>query len=142
MTHSQSIAKVFTYVGYILLIPAILGTAISLLTVYLAIIPIAISSVGIYLLMGYRKHGKGELNEGKIISLWVKTAIFNFVLLVPSILVAYQNESIHTINEWLTGNIAARLYFSIVMWQLMAVLLSISAVADELRSNQNIGNVP
>ncbi len=95
------------------------------------------------MLLGYRKHSRGELSEGKIMPLWIGTAVFNFVLLIPQFLLLSNLPSFNEINLSIqSSGVFGSLYLSMVIWQMLAVVLSISAIVSEVSTNRNSGNVP
>ena len=88
-TVSQKIARAFEIVDYFLLIPAGLGLFLAIIT--FSWFTVAIGSVfalGCVLLVGYIKHSRGRLNEKYIPALWISSAAYNALLLLPVILYA------------------------------------------------------
>lgn len=144
MTHSQSIAKVFTIIGYIMLIPAVLGVLASFLTASpMIIIPLSLLFFGSWLLRSYQRHWRGDLKEENIKAMWISSAIFNSMLLLPQILFFSQTLSLNELSESIKSSGGyGSIYLSIVIWQLFAIFLSISAIRSELKINRNIDNVP
>ena len=91
MNYSQKIARAFEIAGYILLIPAGFGVFAASLLIkdapWFTLLIYAIFVFGFYLLVGYFKHSRGKLDESRVRSLWIATAVFNGVLLLPAIAV-------------------------------------------------------
>lgn len=144
MTHSRTVAKVFVIACYILLIPFVLAVVFSMMwNVLAAVIPIVVGSFGVYLLLGYRKHAKGELSSGKVLTLWFGTIGYNFLLLIPPIFFLFSIRSLSGINSTIkSGGTFASLYFALVSWQIISILLAASAVRSNRNINQSNGNVP
>ena len=83
-TYSQKIARVFEIADYILLVPAILG--ILLATLFFSgatLVVYGIFIAGIILLVGYRRHWRGDLDPENLTKLWSGTAVYNSILLLP-----------------------------------------------------------
>jgi hypothetical protein len=94
-TYSQKVSRVFEIICYLLLIPTFVSLIypfimfVSGLTsgqgelALIGLLPFAIVGVGIALLIGYYKHSRGFLEEKKVPALWMTTAIYNLLLLLP-----------------------------------------------------------
>ena len=131
-THSQTIAKIFTVIAYILLVPGLIGTVLSVLTISLAILTIPICGIGIWLLVGYHKHFRCNLGENKIMPLWYGTIIYNSVLLIPQVWSILKSYSIFQLDYVIyQGGVGASIHFALISWQLIAILLAITAIRDE-----------
>lgn len=88
-TYSQKIARVFEIVDYILLVPAILGVLLATLIFSGAtLIVYGVFISGVLLLIGYRRHSRGNLSPENMTALWMGTAIYNFILLLPCLFLA------------------------------------------------------
>ncbi len=152
MTDSKSIAKVFTIFGYVFLIPA---SFLILVPTYLffmfvstsdfkaaivALLGIAAYMFGVLLFVGYRKHSKGNLEERKIIPLWLGTLVFNISLILPLIYLVFQEFPLTKI--WQTEvkirsfGIVGAVFTGILIWQSAAIWLSIQALIYEARNDQ------
>jgi hypothetical protein len=92
-TFSQQTARAFEIAGYILMIPALLGVFSATLLIGSAPwFPLAIYLIfisGVVLLVGYFKHSRGRLNEKYFSALWLGTAIYNGLLLLTVLLIAF-----------------------------------------------------
>lgn len=88
MNYSQKIARAFEIADYLLLIPAGFGVFAASLLIkdvpWFTFLIYAIFGFGFVLLVGYFKHSRGRLNESRVRALWIATAIFNGVLLLPA----------------------------------------------------------
>ena len=90
-TYSQKIARVFEIVDYILLLPAIPGVLLATLAFSaLTFIVYGVFIVGVLLLVGYRRHARGALGPENFSMLWIATAVYNFILLLPCLIYASQ----------------------------------------------------
>jgi hypothetical protein len=99
-TYSQKVARVFELICYVLLIPAIISLIYPAIAVFggllqgraevffVGLIPFGIAGVGVILLIGYHKLAENELDENLFSTLWIATAIYNFLLLLPWLLAA------------------------------------------------------
>ncbi len=86
-TYSQKIARVFEIADYILLLPAIFGVLMATLMFGGAtLIVYGIFTGGVILLVGYRRHSRGNLSPENLTALWLGSAIYNFILLLPCLL--------------------------------------------------------
>lgn len=129
---SNKIARVFEVVGYVLLIPAILLTAISILFIIfsLFIIPLLIAvpsfGIGLILFAGYIKHSRGNLDKNNILPLWSATFLFNFIPLVI-LIILYDfgySKTLKDLNFF---------YIVLILWWIIACCLSLTAVYDEFK---------
>jgi len=86
-TYSQKVAECFKIAGYVFLIPTIpLVVLANLLLIFVPPISILVDIlfiVGCVLLSGYRRHAAGDLTREQIKSLWLATAVYNFILMLP-----------------------------------------------------------
>src|SRR5215213_2222935 len=99
-TYSQKVAGVFELICYILLIPTFLSLIYPAIAVIgglfsghagsflFGLIPFGIAGVGVVLLVGYHKHVDDRLDEKHISTLWIATAVYNLLLLLPCLLFA------------------------------------------------------
>jgi hypothetical protein len=147
MTQSQSIAKVFTFAGYIFIVPGFLAALSSILTLgFSPVIPfvaIFIFGFGVCLLIGYRRHSRGYLSREKIIPLWVGTFVYNLLFFVPQVWIAIRSENFSDLMKSSSeSEFIGAIFFSIAMWQLVAILLATYAIFDVVITNRNNGNVP
>ncbi|HEY8559567.1 MAG TPA: hypothetical protein VIL74_04125 [Pyrinomonadaceae bacterium] len=99
-TYSQKVAAVFEIIGYVLLLPMSFGLMGSFFMLVIGLAggaaePVLISflfilmvAAGLYLLVGYYRHGRGSLSQESVFILWKATAAYNFVLLLPWLIAA------------------------------------------------------
>ena len=134
---SQKVARVFEVVGYLLLVPAILGLFYSLILVFLGLIVFLIFCLGIILLIGYFKHSRGTLSEEKVLPLWFGTFFYNalpLLLTFYQILISTNDYQNFNFQEWLSP--FGLFCIFLVLWWAVAVALSIGAIYSELTENQ------
>lgn len=130
-TYSQKIARVFEIVDYILLLPAVLGVFMATLIFSVAtLIVYGIFIAGIVLLVGYRRHARGNLRPENLTALWLGTAIYNFILLLPCLFLTskmLQNE--------VSGDMGVSFFFvlAVVFGYLAAIISSVKAYQFEKR---------
>ena len=130
---SQKAAGVFEIVGYLLLIPSFLGLFYSLFFIVLFPFTILAFSLGTILLIDYSKHSRGTLDEEKIIPLWYKTLIFNMLPLLPVIyLVIVKSSDFDYLNCQRDVSFFTLFFMFLVLWWIIAVSLSITAIYTEL----------
>jgi hypothetical protein len=94
-TYSQKVARVFEIICYLLLVPTFVSLIYPFMMVIIglasgrgdlaliSLLPFTIVGIGIALLVGYYKHSRGLLDEKKVPALWMTTAIYNLLLLLP-----------------------------------------------------------
>lgn len=141
-TYSQKVAGVFEIVCYILLIPASISLvypAIAVVgglfkgrldAVLIGLIPFGIAGIGVKLLSGYSRHAKGKLDEKHISTLWITTAVYNFLLLLPWLLLAaavFQSREKLTDGKWAS----LLILISIIFGYLAAIYFSVKAYTLE-----------
>lgn len=86
-TYSQKVARVFEIIDYFMLLPAAIGFLFGF--AFIASNPLytlllySFLIIGIVLLVGYFKHSRGNLDEKYFSALWLTTAGYNLVLLLP-----------------------------------------------------------
>ncbi len=97
--------------------------------------------IGISLLIGYIKHARRNLPEGRINRLWKKSAIFNGLLLIPGIVglassihdyLSHAPQSVGDVIFVVISSVVG--FLTTYCWILAAIILSVSA----LRSNRNM----
>lgn len=139
-TYPQTVARVFEIVGYILLLPAILGVFFAFASLpqrpLTGALMFAVLLVGFVLLVGYKLHARGLLDEKYVSSLWVATAILNSFLLLPCLYSAskmLQTSGFRHFNGEISG--FKIVYFGIVVAMvfgyLSMVLFSLQAFSLE-----------
>ena len=148
-TFSQKVARIFEIVGYVMLIPALISLIYPLLMLLGSLaelrfdlflycsIPFILFGIGTTLLVGYIKHSRGTLDEGKIIPLWGGTFFFNCLFAVPTFYFSL---------SWLTNvkniqteqflNPFALVYLFIIFWWFCAVFLSVVAAVSVFRNQK------
>jgi hypothetical protein len=86
-TYSQRVARVFEILDYFMLVPAAIGALVGLALLFAnplySFLLYGFLTVGIVLMVGYFKHSRGRLEEKYFNALWLTTAGYNFVLLLP-----------------------------------------------------------
>ena len=132
-TYSQRVARAFEIVDYILLIPAAIGALVGFLAIarnpLFTLLIYTVLGVGITLLVGYYKHSRGRLAEKWISALWITTAVFNFLLLLPWL---YLTSSV--INEEAGKSLFVVLVF-VNLGYIGAIVSSIRAYSFEKRKS-------
>jgi hypothetical protein len=127
MTFSQSVARFFEIVDYVLLLPAGYGLLISLILLMSApwfpLLIIFWFTCGCFLLRGFFLHSRGRLNDTQVTRLWAATIGYNMVDLLFTLVVAsYDN---------------APTFYYFGLWPLAVVILSGMALMSENRRNQD-----
>lgn len=130
-TYSQKVAGVFEIVDYILLLPAILGVLLATLIFSgITLIVYGIFVGGVILLVGYRRHARGTLSPDNLSALWIGTAVYNFVLLLPCLIFA---------SKMLQNGASGKMGFSflfvlgVVFGYLAAIIAAVKAYIFEKR---------
>lgn len=146
-TYSQKAARVFEILDYVLLIPTIISLIYPLLfmiggiterspkMVLMGFVPFIIVFPGLILLFGYRKHAKDKLDEKYIPTLWLTTAVYNFLLLLPWLFIAakgFQSPRGFSDGENLKGFLIT---VSAVFGYIAAIVCSLKAYLLEKRKN-------
>jgi hypothetical protein len=158
-TFSQKAARILEIAAYLLLVPAtawwflsfilVIGVVASFRLEHFpyqifdnlipVIIPSLIYSLGVLLLTGYFKHSRGTLGENKIIPLWIGTFLYN---LSPLLAVIYQivvmPGDFQNIDFKQFLSPYAVLSLSLVLWWIIAVLLSAGAIYSELTKYKSL----
>jgi hypothetical protein len=134
---SQKAAQVMKIGGSIMLIPAGLGLILSMLILVATLIqgnpagiliglgPGVCAAVGAALLVGYHKHSRGTLDESKQKALWIGSAVFNAIPLIP-ILYAVNGQGISVVREP-----GVLIFVPFVLWWAVSTLLSMCALIDD-----------
>jgi hypothetical protein len=88
-TYSQKVARIFEIIDYLMLLPAAVGALFGLALLganpLYTLLLYTFLLIGLVLLVGYFKHSRGRLDEKYFSGLWLTTAGYNFVLLLPSL---------------------------------------------------------
>ena len=133
-TYSQKVARAFEIADYILLIPAILGAVLATLTAsVLALAVYAVFVVGVILLVGYYKHSRGRLDESYFSALWIGTAIYNLIFLLPCLYYASTLLQSRVDGNWLNSNGDFLFILLFVSGYFAAVIFSLKAHFFEKR---------
>jgi hypothetical protein len=141
-TYSQKVARVFEVIDYFLLLPAAFGALVGLVSFpyspLFALLLYGVLSVGIVLLVGYFKHSRGRLDEKYSGALWLTTAVYNFVFLLPVLYwasILLQTGDFRNFNGELDGGTIFFFIFlsGAVFSYLSAVVFSIKAFTFERR---------
>ena len=130
-TYSQRVAGAFEIVDYILLIPAAIGAFVGLLAIawspLFTLLIYTVLAVGITLLVGYFKHSRNTLDPKYVSALWLTSAVFNFLLLLPALFYVagmYQNL---TFEKLLDSKMEFLIPLAIVFGYITAIILSLKA---------------
>lgn len=125
-TFSQSLARFFEVVDYILLIPASYGMLLLLLVGFSA--PLMAKGValgigvwfiaGCFLLRGFFRHSRGRLSDSGIRKLWLATIGYNLVDLTITCLIAQSSR-------------ADMGFYAFTVWPLLVIILSGMALSTE-----------
>jgi hypothetical protein len=134
-TYSQKVARAFEIIDYFLLIPAGIGALVGLVAIgsipLYALLLYAVLITGIVLLVGYFKHSRNTLNPDHISALWLTSAVYNFLLLLPSlyyVATLYQN---HGSEEMQVSMMQFLFPLAVVFAYIMAITLSLKAYSFE-----------
>ncbi|HEV7844018.1 MAG TPA: hypothetical protein VGO69_10005 [Pyrinomonadaceae bacterium] len=123
MTFSQSLARFFEVIDFILLVPACFGLLMLLPLVAAAplfVLAIMIwSTAGCFLLRGFFRHSRGRLSDNGIAALWWAAIGYNLVDLVVLWVLALHDR-------------APALYY-VGLWPLLVVVFSALALISEQR---------
>jgi|SRR5215204_558888 len=141
-TYSQRVARVFEIIDYFMLFPAAIGFVFGLALIgsnaIYTLLVFAFLFIGILLLVGYFKHSRGTLDAKYFPALWLTTAGYNFVLLLPFLYWAssilqtggFKGSEGRTDSGVLIGLI---ILLAIISGYLSAILFSIKAFSFEHR---------
>jgi purine-cytosine permease-like protein len=138
-TYSQKIARGFELADYFLLIPAGFGVVLaSMLFNFLTLLVYAFFIVGVVLLAGYYKHSRGKLRAEYFPALWLATAVYNFILLLPCLYWAsFLLQAGLFKDEYGNYSNGALLFFlinlAIVGGYLTAIIMAVKAFSFEKR---------
>jgi hypothetical protein len=118
-TYSQKVARVFEVISIVLLLPSAFGlfyagilivfglSSGDLYISFCGLVPFILAAAGITLLVGYFKRSRDRLAEKYISALWIGTIIYNFLLLLPWVLVALYNVKSSSFEDGLSVLYAA-----------------------------------
>jgi len=140
-TYSQKIARGFEIADYILLVPAVIGALLATLVAGLFTLVIyGIFFTGVILLVGYYKHARNTLNQKYSAALWIATAVYNSLLLLPCLYYAstlLQTGSFRDIDGRLDEGqiIFFLIVLSVVFGYFTAIILSLKAYSFEKRKS-------
>lgn len=88
-TFSQKVARALEILDYFLLLPTAFGllyAAMLIVVVPWIGLPIfAFAGYGFFLMTRYFKHSRGRLSEKQTATMWIGTAIYNFIMFAPCI---------------------------------------------------------
>lgn len=133
-TYSQNVARAFEIADYILLIPAILGAILAtLIPSIFTLLVYGFFIVGVVLLVGYYKHSRGKLDERYFSALWITTAVYNFILLLPCLYWASILLQTGSSKSSDGGKLFFLMILPIIAGYLTAVLLAVKAYSFEKR---------
>ena len=132
-TFSQKVARAFEIADYVLLIPAAFGVILATFLIggapWFTFLIYGTFILGCVLLVGYFKHSRGRLDEKHISSLWITTAIYNAVLLLPYLFYAIFLFQSLSLNNSVPSDAwkALALNLVIIFGYVTAISLSIKA---------------
>ena len=141
-TYSQKVARVFEIIDYFMLFPAGIGVLVGLFLLYAnplyTLLLYAFLTFGIFLLVGYFKHSRGTLDEKYFSALWLTTAGYNLVLLLPCLYWAssiLQSGGFESYDGTTDGAMVVffLILVAIVFSYLAAIVFSIKAFSFERR---------
>ncbi len=133
MNYSQKVARFFEICGYILLfsvLVVILCFALSVVYLllflpFLLLIFIPIFAAGFVLFIGCFEHSRGNLDEGKILHLWVWKIIFNLLPLIVTVYLIQPAKNPQIRQK--TSEPDIFVYFCFLYW-FLNISLAISAI--------------
>jgi hypothetical protein len=130
--YSQKIARVFEIVDYFMLVPAAIGALVGLAALswnpLVTLLIYAGLAVGLLLLVGYFKHSRNTLDSKYFATLWITTAVYNSLLLLPIlyyVATMYQEINYEELNGGLVVWFCINL--GIVFSYITAVVFSLKA---------------
>jgi hypothetical protein len=134
-TYSQKIARVFEITNYFMVTAMVILTGTAILTGIViffipALIVILIFCVaGIVLGIKYIKHSRGELDEEKILGMWVGTIFLNALPFLTNIYIFYKDfSSLSKCSYRQDFGIFTLIWMILMIWWSLAVILSITAI--------------
>lgn len=136
-TFSQKVARAFEIADYVLLIPAALGVLLATLLIgaapWFTLLIYGTFILGVVLLVGYFKHSRGRLDEKHISALWIATAVYNTVLLLPYLFYAIFFFQSLSLDNSMPGDAwkALTLNLVIISGYVTAIILSLKAYSFE-----------
>lgn len=137
-TYSQKVARAFEIADYILLLPAGFGALLATLAFSgFTLLVYAFFIGGLILLVGYYKHSRGTLGNEYVPALWIGTAVYNFILLLPCLFWAAMllQDGIFQNSNGGDGLMVFMVGLAIIGGYLTAVLLAVKAYSFEKRKN-------
>ncbi len=129
-TYSEKVARVFMFVSFFMLVPALFGLILSLGLIVISIPIILIFAIGITLLIGYWKHAGGNLDESKVSFLWISTAVYNGIFAKLGISSTF-NFLIQVHSPALSEH--GIVFLMLLSWWIIAAILAISAFVSNRR---------
>lgn len=119
-TFSQSLARFFEVVDYILLAPACYGMLA--LAVIAGSAPFMATGIvvwfvaGCLLLRGFFRHSRGRLSDSGVSTLWLATIGYNLVDLIITVVIASNSD---------------KGFYYFALWPLLVIILSATALSTE-----------
>ena len=141
MNYSQKIARTFEIADYFLLVPAGFGVFAASMLIkdapWFTFLIYAIFVLGFVLLVGYFKHSRGRLEEKRVRALWIATAVYNGILLLPAAAMMFfflRESTLHykSIADFWSP---MAINFAVVSGYLTTIFLSVKAYRFE-KNNQ------
>jgi hypothetical protein len=128
MSFSQSLARVFEIIDFVLLLPATYGLVLSLAFIafvpWLTLIIMGWFTLGCFLLRGFFRHSRGRLDDSQVKRLWLATMGYNMVDLIIMWMIALKDD-------------VAGFYY-LGLWPLLVVVFSAMALASESRRRAHL----
>jgi hypothetical protein len=139
--YSQKIAGVFEIVNYLLApIPLAFGGLLLFFVPWMFLLVLMIwifCAPGLWLAALYFKHSRGELDEEKILGMWLGTIAFNGFFLLVNVCFVYRNYSPSDKSYYpLTILTVETVWVVLVIWWLLAILLALTAIRSEERNSR------
>ncbi len=133
-SYSEKVARVFEIGCYFMIIPGILATLYSFLTIILAIPVLILFLLGIWMFKSYIKHSRGLLEASEVVLMWILSFMLNTVFALAGVLV-------FSSADWnMPESIGESAWFftalSMVGWWIAAAILPITALVS-LKNNDN-----
>ena len=132
-TFSQKIARVFEIVNYLMApIPLALGGLILFFAPWMFLLVLMIwmfCGPGLWLAALYFRHSRGELDEEKILGMWLGTIAFNGLFLLVNVCVVCRNYNSPGKSLYpLVIQTVETVWVVLVIWWILAIILALTAI--------------
>jgi hypothetical protein len=132
-SYSEKVARVFEIGCYFMIVPGILATLYSFLTIILAIPVLILFLLGIWMFKSYIKHSRGLLEESEVVLMWVLSFMLNTVFALVGV------SAFSSANWSVPESIGESAWFftalSMVGWWITAAILPITALISIKKSD-------